>query len=216
MEENLSALTKFLIKPELRWIFYFVALFLTVIAFIQEPLRFSVAKGSFGLPFNWETYILGVLNLLNYFLSFFALWLTIPFVFTFPDYWFITLFVFLIALYTEIFVNTKTYKKNDSFQPPPTYIYPKKYRMIIFYFILIFDVIIFTQFLLSSGNISENVKTLLDKYLLGRFGGWIEGNRINFVVSWLGTIGIIFDLYNIYNQQKFVACSVELPDTWNF
>ena len=113
-------------------------------------------------------------------------------------------------------MNTKTYKKDESFQPPPTYIYPKKYRMIIFYFILIFDIIIFTQFLLSSGNISENVKTLLDKYLLGRFGGWIEGNRINFVVSWLGTIGIMFDLYNIYNQQKFVACSVELPDTWNY
>lgn len=214
----ISALTKFLINPQLRWMIYFTILFLTMLAYIQEPLRFSTAKGITGLSYMWETYIFGMINLINYFVSFFALWLTIPFVFNFPKYWFIALFFFLFAVYTEIFFNSReiTNKNENDFNPPPWYMYPKKQRLIIHYFIFAFDVMIFLQFFLSSNDLPPNVKTILDKYILGRFGGWIEGNRINFVVSWLGSVGLLYDVYNIHNQSIFNACMFELPKSWNF
>lgn len=218
MNEKASSFATFLINPTLRWLLYFVILALTVLAYIQEPLRFSNAKGFTGLPYSWETYIFGMFNLCIYFLSFFALWLTIPFMFNFPKYWFVALFAFLFALYTEIFLNSRTYDNDDknNFKPPPSYIYPKSMRLIIYWFILLIDIIIFVQFFLASEEVSINVKTFLDKYLLGRFGGWIKGNKMNFLVSWLGLFGLLYDIYNIRNQQGFYACKYKLPNEWNY
>lgn len=216
MEDN--ALIRFLTRVELRWFFYFTALILTVFAYFQEPLRYSNAEGITGLTLSWETYILSMINLVNYFITLFGLWLTIPFLFGMPNYWFIALFIFLMALFTEIFINTKDYVNvdNNIFQPPPDNFYPKKYRLIIHYFILIFDVLIFLQLFLATNDISINAKTFLDKYLLGRFGGWVKGNRINFLASWLATVGILFDIYNIRNQTYFYPCKYKLPITWDF
>lgn len=214
-----SALVKFLTRVELRWLFYFAALVLTVLAFFQEPLRFSNYKGMSGLPYSWEIYIFAICNLVNYFLTLFGLWLTIPFIFGLPNYWFVALFVFLMALFTEVFINTKKYidsSEDDSFKPPPDYIYPKKYRLIIHYFIFIFDIFIFLQLFLATNQISNNAKTFLDKYLLGSFGGFVEGNRINFLTSWLALIGILYDIYNIRNQSNFIPCKVGLPNTWDY
>ena len=215
---DISAFSRFIVNPQLRWIIYFVILFVTILAYVQEPLRFSTAIGITGLEYRWETYMFGMLNLLNYFLSFFALWLTIPFVFEFPKYWFVSLFVFLFAVYTEIFVNSKPVSNEnpDTFSPPPSYMYPKGQRLLIHYFILAFDIIIFTQFFLAENNLSANVQTILDKYVLGRFGGWIKGNRVNLLISWLGIIGLFYDMYNIINQSRFNACLYKLPKSWDF
>lgn len=216
MESN-NIFVNFLIRVELRWFFYSIALILTILAYYQEPLRFSNAKGISGLPFSWETYIFSLINLLNYFITLFGLWLTIPFIFGLPNYWMIALFIFLMALFTEIFIDTKKININDEkFQPPPQNLYPKKYRLIIHYFILIFDILIFSQFFLSTSEISINAKTYLDKYLFNRFGGWIKGNRINFLASWLATLGILYDIYNIINQTNFYPCKYKLPNTWDF
>jgi hypothetical protein len=218
MDEKISSFATFLINPTFRWVLYFVILCLTILAYVQEPLRYSNVRGITGLPYTWETYILGMFNLCVYFLSFFALWLTIPFIFNFPKYWFVALFAFLFAIYTEIFISSRIYKNNDkdNFQPPPSYIYPKNERLIIHWFILLFDIIIFTQFFLASNEVSIPVKTLLDKYLLGGFGGWVKGNRISFITSWLGLCGILYDIYNIRNQSGFYACKYELPNEWNY
>jgi len=212
-----TALTRFIINPQLRWMIYFTILFLTILAYIQEPLRFSTAKGITGLTYIWETYLFGMINLINYFISFFALWLTIPFVFNFPKYWFVALFLFLFAVYTEIFVSSKEIVEQDTeFNPPPWYMYPKKQRLIIHYFILVFDMIIFLQFFLSSNDLPPMVLTVLDKYILGRFGGWVKGNKLNFLVSWLGLIGLLYDIYNIRNQTRFNSCRYNLPKSWDF
>lgn len=218
MNEKVSSFATFLINPTLRWLLYFIILGLTVLAFIQEPLRFSGAKAITGLTYSWQIYIMGMINLCVYFLSFFTLWLTIPFVFNFPKYWFIALFAFLFALYTEIFISSREYTNDDkdTFKPPPSYIYPKNERLIIHWFILLLDIVIFIQFFLAYGEVSINVKTLLDKYLLGRFGGWIKGNRLNFLVSWLGLCGLLYDIYNIRNQTGFYACNYNLPKEWDY
>lgn len=218
MNQKISSFATFLINPTLRWLLYFIILGLTVLAYIQEPLRFSGVRGFTGLTYAWQTYIFGMLNLCVYFLSFFALWLTIPFMFNLPKYWFIALFVFLFALYTEIFVNTRVYdnEDKDTFKPPPSYIYPKGERLIIYWFILLIDIVIFAQFFLASGDVSVNVKTWLDKYLLGRFGGWVKGNKMNFLVSWLGLCGVLFDIYNINIQNGFYACKYGLPAEWDY
>ena len=93
------------------------------------------------------------------------------------------LFLIILAIYTQFTINAEITKKDGTLKPPPNYLLPKKYRLFFHYFILVLDILIFAQFFLAGGNINLQVKTYLDKYIFGRFGGFIEGNRVSFIAS---------------------------------
>lgn len=213
--ELLYAIADFISLSEIRWLFFTLVIVFTVFLFIQEPIRFSGIKGFTGLSMKWHIYVIAVINAFNYILTFFSLWYTIPFTNNFSAYWYVPLFVIVLAIYTQFTINAEITEKDGTFNPPPNYLLPKKYRLFFHYAILVLDILIFTQFFLAGGNISLETKTYLDKYIFGRFGGFIEGNRVSFITSWLGLIGLANDFYNIYLQKNFKACAYNLPDSWN-
>ena len=212
----LNGIIKVLLNENIRWLFYFTALFLTVLAYINEPIRFSGEIGSIGTTYQLQLYIFAILNLVSYFISFLSLWITIPFSFKLPRYWFFALFILIIAIYTEFYMNSKIYREDGSLNLPPSYLYPSYNRLLIHYFILAIDIIIFAQFFFVSPMTNKNIITYFDKYLLSRFGGWTEGNKISFIVSWLSLYGLSNDIYNIYLQSNFKACDYNLPKSWDF
>ena len=213
--EVLQKIANFISLSEIRWFFFILVIFLTVFVFIQEPIRFSGIKGITGLNMKWQIFTIAIINALNYMLTFLTLWYTIPFSYNLSSYWYMPLFLIILAIYTQFTINAEITKKDGTLKPPPNYLLPKKYRLFFHYFILVLDILIFAQFFLAGGNINLQVKTYLDKYIFGRFGGFIEGNRISFIASWLGLIGLANDFYNIYLQKNFKACKYELPDSWN-
>tara|TARA_B100000575_G_scaffold282155_3_gene273511 strand:- start:36 stop:704 length:669 start_codon:yes stop_codon:yes gene_type:complete len=207
----------FITNIVVRWFFYFITLFLTILAFIQEPVRYSYLKGFTGLSYKWHMYLLAIFNLLNYIFTFLCLWYTIPFKQNaLSGLWYLPIFAIVWAIYTEVTLNTNQTEEDGTFNPPPKFLYPKSQRLIIHWFILIFDIIIFLQFYLSSGITNINKDTYLHKLLLGRFGGYTTGNKLAFITSWLGLIGLANDFYNINIQSKFRACIYNLPKAWDF
>jgi hypothetical protein len=215
IEDVLYALRKFLEEPNIRWFFFLLVICFTVFLFIQEPVRFSGVHSKVGLPMKWHYYILAVLNAFNYVFTFLALWYTIPFTTKFPGYWYLPIFILILLIYTQYTISSRIVVDDGTFNSPPQYLLPKKYRLFFHYVILTLDIIIFIQFMLASGNINIEVKTYLDKYVFGKFGGFIPGNKLNFVVSWLALLGLANDIYNIYMQTGFVACKYNLPASWN-
>jgi hypothetical protein len=213
--ELLHKIADFISLPQIRWFFFLSVICLTVLVFIQEPIRFSGIKGITGISMKWQIYIIAIVNALNYIITFLALWYTIPFSYKLSAYWYVPIFIIILAIYTQFTINAKITTKDGTFNPPPDYLLPKKYRMFFHYLILVLDILIFTQFFLAEGNIGLEVKTYLDKYIFGRFGGFIEGNRLSFLASWLGLIGLGNDIYNIQLQNNFKACKYNLPDSWN-
>jgi len=213
--ELLYKLANFISEPPMRWFFFLLAIVLTIFLFIQDPIRFSGIKGFTGLSMKWHMYIISVINALNYIITFLALWFTIPFTRNLTPYWYVPLFIIIITIYTQFTINAKITTNDGTLNPPPDYLLPKKYRLFFHYFILVLDVIIFTQFFLAQGNLNIEVKTYLDKYIFGRFGGFIEGNKIAFIASWMGLIGLSNDIYNIHLQTQYKACKYNLPDSWN-
>ena len=99
-------------------------------------------------------------------------------------------------------------------QPMPEYILSRNYRYIFYYLIVIFDTLIFLQFLYFSGITSTNKSTILDDFILNKFGGFVKGNKLNFIVSWLSIFGLLLDFYMVYLQLTFRPCNYNLPNNW--
>jgi hypothetical protein len=188
-----------------------------MIAYNQEIVRFSTITAFTGLPYNWHMFIILLLGVFGSFLVFMGLWLTIPFTDGLPFYWYIPLFILLLAYYLQNTIDLKPINKiQDDFIPPPTYILPKKYRIAIVWGVLILDLLIFIQYYIYFGVFDYSKDTYLHRYLLERFGGWYDGHKIAFLIEWLGLIYIISDSYNIYLQTTFEPCKYNLPISWKF
>lgn len=210
-----SSLLKFLEEPNIRWFIYLLAIIFTVFIFIQEPVRFSGIKSFLGVNMKWHYYILAIVNAFNYMFTFLALWYTIPFTNKLTGYWYLPIFIIILSIYTHFTISSKIVEDNGKFNPPPNYLLPKKYRLFFHYFILILDIIIFIQFMLAAGEVNIQITTYIDKYIFGKFGGFLPGNKMNFIVSWLALLGLANDVYNIYMQTGFIACKYALPASWN-
>lgn len=205
-----------LINPILRWLILGFTIILTIISYIQEPIRFSAMKSYFKINYKMQYFILICFTIFIYIFNVLTLEFTIPFSKNMPSLWYIPLIIILYSIILDITINTKTVNNNNNFQPPPKYLLPKKYRLIILYFILIFDIIIFIQGLLYSGINIQFKTTILHQFFLNRFGGFKPGNALIFIISWLGIIGLLLDIYVIKNHNLFNACEYGLPESWNF
>jgi len=216
-ETLLKTFTTILINPILRWITLFITILLTIFAYIQEPIRFSGNYGSLGLKYKGQYFILSCITLFLYFFNLLGLEFTIPFSNNLPYLWYIPLIIIIYSIILDITLRTEIVtNKNNNLEAPPSYLLPKKYRLYIYYFIILFDIIIFIQSFIYAGISPVFKTTLLHQLFLNRFGGFTPTNIIIFIISWLGIIGLLLDGYMIYNQYIFSACYYSLPESWNF
>jgi len=212
----ITDLSNFLISPLSRWLIFALTFAITAFSFSQEIVRFSYLKAFSGFTYNIHMFIISMIGVFGWFLTFLGLWLTIPFTDKLPDYWYMPIFLIIMAWYSQMALNTYSVKDTDDLSPPPGYILPKKYRKLIVYIILILDIIIFAQFFIYMGISDDSKKTVLHRYFTERFGGWHSGNKLAYLVSWIGAIYIINDLYSIHLQKTFRSCLYDLPKSWDF
>ena len=208
--------TKLLLNVPLRWFFMLTVLILNFIAYFQDPIRMSTKKCLLGTQCKWFSYFAGMGTFTMDVLTFLGLWLTIPFTKKFPEYWYFPLIILGYAIITQVTVDSKIYKENENFNPPPAGLWPKKYRIILYIAILIIDVIVFSQFYFASGIQDFSKNTILHRIFLQRFGGYYTGNELPFIIAWFGIIGVVFDSIALYLVRSFEACKYGLPNSWNF
>ncbi len=211
----------FLITPFIRWLMFFVMIGALIFAYQQEITRYSKVTGFTGLNMNWQMYVFSVIGIFGSFITFMGLWLTIPFSDSLPKYWYIPIFILMLAYYTQITmdiepISTDEIDNANNFVAPPTHIFPQKYRLLINYLILIIDLIVFIQFYIYFGVFDYSKNTYLHRYLLERFGGWYDGHKLAYITEWLGLAYVLNDFYNIYISKYFNACEYKLPLSWNF
>jgi hypothetical protein len=215
MAEILSGLANFIITPFMRWILLFLGMFVTTLQYINEPQRYSFAKAFSGLSYKWHLFLIAIITCVTFTLTLVGLWITIPFTDKLPDYWYMYIFILYLAIITQITVDTKQIKDDGSFNPPPPFMFPQKYRVLLTYAGLIIDIIIMIQLYIYFGIADVSKKTVLSRYFLERFGGWYSGNKLDFVFEWSGIIDVVLKLYILYLQTSFRACNYGLPDSWN-
>ena len=215
MQGILYSLADFIVTPLLRWIFVALAFVITILQYLNEPQRYSFKRAFSGFTYKWHLYIIALAGCVTFALTLLGLWVTIPFTDKLPDFWYIYLFVVYIAIITQITVDTKPIRDDGTFNPPPAYMLPHKYRVLITYASVIIDLVILIQMYIYFGIADIEKKTLLSRYILERFGGWYEGNKLDFLFEWAGLIDVAFKLYILYLQTNFRACEYGLPPSWN-
>jgi hypothetical protein len=216
MKELLLSLAEFITTPIFRWFFLFLAVVINLLKYYNEPQRFSFNIAFSGLSYKWHLYIIAVLSCISNCLMSIGLWAHIPFTTALPDNWYIYLFVICMAIVTQIAVDTKQIKDDGSFNPPPTYMLPDKYRVMVTYASLVINVVVMIQSYLYFGIADLSKKTILSRYFLERYGGWYFGNKIDFLYEWSGLFDICVAIYCLYIQYNFQACEYGLPTSWNF
>jgi len=216
MHELIIALAEFITTPLFRWIFLFLAIVLNLVKYYNEPQRFSYKKAFSGLSYRWHLYLIAVISCISYCFMSLGLWLSVPFTSYLPDNWYIYLFILCMAIITQIAVDSEQVKDDDSFHPPPTYMLPDKYRIMLTYASLVVNIIVMVQTYVYFGIADLSKKSILSRYILERFGGWYAGNKIDFLYEWSGLIDIFIAVYILYLQYNFQACVYGLPASWNF
>ena len=208
-------LCEFLITPLSRWLLLLLGLFITILQYLNSPQRFSFRLAEFNITFKWYMYILCMFNLFTSSLKTIGQWSTIPFTDVLPDYWYVYLFILLFAIITQITVDEKQIADDGNLNPPPQYMFPQKYRVIIAYISVIIDTLLMVQIYIYNGVVDVSKKTLLSQYVLERFGGWIDGNKLDFIFEWSGMIDVFIKIYILLLQTNFYACDYGLPPSWN-
>ena len=205
----------FLITPLFRWITLLLTIILIILQYLNQPQRFSYTISFLGLSYKWTLYIIAICGAITSILLFFSLWLEIPFTTSLPDYWYLYLFVLYLALITQINNDSMQYTDDGSFNPPPSYMMPQRYRVILAYATLILDFLLMLQLYLYFGISDMTKNTAFSKYILERFGGWYPGNKMDFIFDWIGIISVIVKIYLLLLQTGFQACNYGLPVSWN-
>lgn len=216
MRELIIALAEFITTPLFRWIFLFLAIVLNLVKYYNEPQRFSYKKAFAGLSYRWHLYLIAVISCISYCFMSLGLWLSVPFTSYLPDNWYIYLFILCMAIITQIAVDSKQIKDDGSFHPPPTYMLPDKYRILLTYASLVVNIVVMVQTYVYFGIADLSKKSILSRYILERFGGWYAGNKIDFLYEWSGMLDIFIAVYILYLQYNFQACVYGLPASWNF
>lgn len=222
---TLDNLSRLIITPSFRWFVYIIALVLVLYSYYIEPIRFSDKKTWFGLSYKYENFVMMCFTAFFYVFVFLGLWLTIPFTDILSEYWYIPIIVFIFAIILHLTISAPTInltpqnntskKQQERLQPPPQYFQPKRVRKIMYYAILILDIIMFFQGLIYAGIKTNFKTTVLHQFFLNRFGGTSPDNMLNFATEWLGVIGILIDIYWIYGVETFNPCKYGLPASWN-
>jgi len=216
MNELLLSFAEFITTPFFRWFCVFISLFLNILRYYNEPQRYSNKKAFSGLTYRWHMYVIAVIGCLSYSFFIMVLWFDIPFTTLLPDSWPLYLFIISLGFITQIAIDGKPIRNTGEFQPPPKYMLPDKYRLILAYLTVIMNSVVLLQSYIYYGIRNINKKTILSIYILERFGGWYTNNKTYFIYEWSGIIDVFLSIYIFYLQKNFIACNYDLPPSWNF
>ena len=215
MTELIRDLAEFIITPAFRWILLFLSIILSILQYYNEPQRYSYITAFSGLSYKWHLYIIIVFICVTSVLTIIGFWISIPFTNLLPEYWYFALLIILLAIVTQITVDSEQVSDDGTFNPPPIFMLPQKYRIMIAYFNLVIFIIVIIQMYIYYGISDTTKKTLLSRYFLERFGGWYEGNKADFIFEWGGVFDCILKIYLLYLQTNFHTCEYGLPPSWN-
>jgi hypothetical protein len=200
-----------------RWIVYIFLLVLQIIAYSQNPKLFTEVKKCFNLNCRVITFIIGIISITLSLFGLIALWYIAPFTNILPDYWYILVIILVYAIIIQITLSAKVEVENNNFSPPPETLINKKYRVLLYIFILILNIIYFIQLYLDGGvNLTktDNIK-YVDHLILGRFGG-ITTKKYTFFIEWFASIKFLMGILEIQNVNNFDACDYGLPSSWDY
>jgi hypothetical protein len=205
-----------------RWFLFISVLILNFIAYYQDPTRYTInPECYFNTPCKWFNYVAGMVTFTMDVLTFIGLWFTIAPMWlrsSLPQLWFVTFIILGYAIITQITIDSPTVENNkDILASPPERLWPIWWRIVLYGVILVINAIIFIQMYIDSGinNYTKNFK-VFDFIVKGRFGGWSNGNYVQFLFSWLGVIGVSIDALALYNTVIYNSCIYDLPISWNF
>jgi len=216
MSNILYEVGEFLTTPLFRWLFLFLGIIITILQYLNEPQRFSHKIAFDGLSYKWHLYLLAMFGCLTTVLTIIGLWITIPFTDKLPEYWYIYIYILYVAIMTQITIDSEQYTNDGkSFNPPPSYMFPQKQRVMLAYMGLVIDALVMLQIYIYFGIADISKKTIFSKYVLERFGGWVSGNKLDFIFDWSGLIHVILKVYLLLLQKNFQACKYGLPPSWN-
>ena len=216
MYSLLIELAEFITLPTFRWILILLSVIVNIIKYLNEPQRFSYKIAFSGLSYKWHLYFIAIISCISFCLMTIGLWQTVPFTTYLPNYWYIYIFILCLAIITQISIDTVQIKDDGSFNPPPEYMLPDKYRIMLAYVSLILNILVMIQTYVYYGIADYSKKTILSRFVLERFGGWYSGNKMDFIYDWSGLIDIFISFYVLYIQYTFKACDYGLPESWNF
>ena len=215
MNNILTSISNFIVTPLFRWVFIIIAIVNTILQYLNEPQRFSYSKAPDGFSYKWHLYLLALFTCITTLLTVVGLNETIPFTHNLPEYWYMYFFVLYVAIITQITIDSKQYKDDGSFQPPPSYLFPQKYRVMFAYIGLCIDIVIMIQIFIYFGISDISKKTVMSRYITERFGGFYVGNKMDFLFEWSGLIHVVLKIYRLMLQKNFQACKFGLPPSWN-
>ena len=215
MLDIIAQIADFLIIPSVRWITYFTTLILSLLQYLNQPQRFSYTLSSLGISYKWTLYLIAIYGGVTSMLLLLSLWIQIPFTKNFPEYWYLYLFVLNLALITQITNDSDQYADDGSFNPPPSYMMPQNYRVMLSVATSIMDFLTLAQLYIYFGVSDITKKTAFSKYILERFGGWYPGNKLDFMFDWVALVSVIINTYLLLLQLNFNACEYGLPISWN-
>jgi hypothetical protein len=215
MIDIIEHIKNLLILPRFRWFTLILSIILTLLQYLNNPIRFSYKHTSIGLPYKWYLYLLAIICGIIGILLFFSLWLQIPFTTNLPKYWYLYLFVLYISFITQLNLDSPQYADDNTFNPPPSYLMSQKYRVILSYATVIVSFLTMLQLYIYFGVNDTTKTTAISKYFLERFGGWYPGNKMFFLLDWAGLCDTIIKLYILYLQYNYQACNYSLPLSWN-
>lgn len=212
---QLSGFLKFFLNPVLRWLLLTIIIILNFIAYYQDPLRYSMTPSVLIIPNKWFAFLSGITTWSLDFLTFLGLEFTIPFATFLPSFWYLPFLCLGYGIITQITLDSRTYTAGESLDPPPKELLPKSDRIILYGTILVLDIIIFLQLYFASGIADITKNTVLEKIFLQRFGGLKQGG-LQFLVAWMGLIGVIIDIFSFRTTYLYEACKYNLPKSWDF
>ena len=215
MLDIIAQIADFLIIPSVRWITYFTTLILSILQYLNQPQRFSYTLSSLGISYKWTLYLIAIYGGVTSMLLLLSLWIQIPFTKNLPEYWYLYLFVLNLALITQITNDSDQYADDGSFNPPPSYMMPQNYRVMLSVATSIMDFLTLAQLYIYFGVSDITKKTAFSKYILERFGGWYPGNKLDFMFDWVALVSVIINTYLLLLQLNFNACEYGLPVSWN-
>ncbi len=199
----------------IRYMFIITNMILNVVAYYNNPGRFSKQKYIGLIPAKWFNYLTGIITFSSDTITLIGLWLLIPITTYLPRYWYVAVLVLGYGIITQITIDTKTYTKDDTLSPPPKYLMNKSKRIILYTTIFLINFFVFIPFYIDSGEQSGKTARVVDIVLLNRFGG-LTSSRIAMYMAIFTLVSIFLDGLALDEQIRFEACAYELPNSWNF
>ena len=193
----IETINKLLISDIFRIGLLFTLVILTLYAYYIEPLKHSGKVSYLNLNLKTKILITTLISTTTYCVSIVGLVYTLNLTKNISFIWILILCILIFGIVLHFNdISPIINKDNEQFKSPPKNIISIRYRLLIYYFLIILDILKFYQDYLYYGKNSTYKTTILHQYILNRFGGY--GSGIDFWLGWLGIFGILIDYYKRY------------------